>query len=439
MEKLKIMKIQQDAEKMKLVTLAFDQAHNAVMMTDADFNNGGPFIVYCNSAFCQMTGYEREALIGRSPSMLQGHDTDVAVINSLRQALKNRTFWEGSTINYRKSGEAYVVNWSISPVFDENNLLTHFLSIQQDITSRIEADRGRNALLKALDQANDPVLITDSRETIVFVNTAFEKLTGYCKEEVLGRTPRFLNSGEQDAKFYRDLWHALKNRLPFQARFVNRRKDGSRYYVEQSIAPVLNEQGNCTHFISTSWQVDDIVEREKVLYAMATEDKLTGLLTRRAGDEALTRAYHRYLEEHCPLSVIICDIDHFKAVNDTYGHLIGDRIIEQVAKVLREQTRPDDLVIRWGGEEFLVVINAPILTATNLAERLRKAVFSLKDEDVGRLTLSLGVAELLPEESVEQLLGRADGALYRAKRNGRNMAVTAAGQNTSGTMLSSTL
>lgn len=421
------MKIQEDAEKTKLIALASEQAYNAVLITDADFNNGGPFIVYCNPAFCEMTGYKRDALMGRSPKILQGPDTETEVINSLRQALKNRIFWEGCTTNYRKDGETYVVKWNISPVFDEDGVLTHFISVQQDITTRIQTERERATLSKALDQANDPVLITDNRGSIVFVNAAFERLTGYRKTEVLGQTPRLLHSGEQDAKFYRNLWRTLGNNQPFQARFVNRRKDGSRYHVEQSIAPVMDEQGHCTHFISTAWKIDDLIEREKSLYAMATEDKLTQLLTRRAGDEVLAQAYHRYQEEHCPLSVIICDIDHFKAVNDTHGHLVGDQILQRIAKTLKEQLRPSDPVIRWGGEEFLAVIHAPISNATDLAERLRRAVSSLKNDDVGCVTLSLGVAELITAESLEQLLGRADGALYRAKRNGRNITMVASG------------
>lgn len=420
--------LREGVEKVQLIALASEQAYNAVLITNADFTDGGPSIEYCNPAFCQMTGYPNEELIGRSPKMLQGPETDPEVIDSLRQALTKHTFWEGCTTNYRKDGMTYVVSWNVSPVFNKHDELTHFISVQKDITSQIKAEKERDILLKALNQANDPVVVTDGSESIIFVNSAFERLTGYRKDEVLGLTPAILNSGEQDAAFYRAMWQTLEKNRPFQARFVNRRKDGSRFYVEQSIAPVQDELGRCTHFISTAWQVDDIVEREKTLYAMAAEDKLSGLLTRRAGDDVLAQAYHCYWEKRSPLSVIICDIDHFKAVNDTYGHLAGDRVIQHVAKMLKDQVRPTDPVIRWGGEEFLVVIHAPMSTAMELAERLRSAISLLKDREVGHVTLSLGVAEVLPDESIEQLLGRADGALYRAKRNGRNMTMPASGQ-----------
>ncbi|MGM0639444.1 MAG: sensor domain-containing diguanylate cyclase [Pseudomonadota bacterium] len=411
----------------RLLNTVAEQADNAVLITDADLADGGPFIVYCNPAFCRMTGYERSELLGRSPRLLQGPETDRTVIDSLRQGLNQNKFWEGSTVNYRKDGEPYVVNWNISPVFNDDKYVTHFVSMQQDITARVRAEAERDMLIQALNQAHDPVLVTDREARIVFANAAFESLTGYRAADVMGKTPALLGSGEQSPDFYRKMWKALENNEAFQGRFINRRKDGSRYYVEQSIAPVLNPLGRRTHFISTSWQVDELVEREKALHTMATQDKLTGLLTRRAGDEALHKAHHEHLANARPLSVIICDIDHFKTVNDTFGHLAGDRIIQLIARVINQQARSDDPTIRWGGEEFLIVLQANRPAAMGLAERLRLAVEQLQDAEVGQVTLSLGVAEMLLGESIEQLLGRADGALYRAKRSGRNRVMSGAG------------
>ena len=414
-------------ETSQLLEVVAEQAYNAVLITDADMAGGGPFIVYCNPAFCRMTGYERSELLGRSPRLLQGPETDRTVIDSLRQGLKQQQFWEGSTVNYRKDGQSYVVNWNISPVLGNDKCVTHFVSMQQDITARVRAEAERDMLIQALNQAHDPVLVTDREARIVFANAAFESLTGYQAAEVTGKTPALLGSGEQSADFYREMWEALDNNQSFQARFINRRKDGSRYYVEQSIAPVVNHLGSRTHFISTSWQVDELVEREKALHTMATQDKLTGLLTRRAGDDALYNAHHEHLAKARPLSTIICDIDHFKAVNDTFGHLAGDRIIQHIARLIDQQARSGDPAIRWGGEEFLIVLQANHAAAMGLAERLRRAVEQMQDAEVGQVTLSLGIAEMLPGESIEQLLGRADGALYRAKRSGRNRIMSGAG------------
>lgn len=412
-------------EKTKLIEIASEQAFNAILITDANFADSGPFIEYCNPAFCRMTGYHHEELLGASLRILQGPKTDPEVIHSLRQALTQRTYWEGRTINYRKNGEVYIVNWNISPVTNERGELTHFVSVQQDVTVREQLTTERDVLIQALNQALDPVLVTDRDAAIIFVNQAFEQLTGFAANEVLGKTPQLLSSGEQSATFYADMWQALDNNQPFQARFVNQRKNGSRYHAEQSIAPVLDSAGNCTHFISTSWKVDNLVAREKILHAMANEDKLTGLLNRRAGDERLQQALQAFADGKQALCVIFCDIDHFKLVNDRFGHLTGDRIIRQVTRIISEQLRAGDPAIRWGGEEFLLLVAAPLPAAEMLAERLRAAIEAMADVEVGPVTLSFGVAEARPDETVTQLLGRADAAMYRAKNSGRNRVCSA--------------
>lgn len=408
------------ANKHRLIEIASEQAFNAILITDANLADGGPFIVYCNPAFCRLTGYAKEELIGASPRLLQGEKTDPAVIASLREALQQGTFWEGRAVNYRKDGTPYIVNWNISPVFGEQGRLSHFVSVQQDVTAHEEAAREREMLIQALNQAHDPVLVTDRNSRIVFVNRAFEQLTGYQSAEVLGQTPGLLSSGEQPAAFYQKMWQRLENNQPFQSRFINQRKDGSRYYVEQSIAPVVDAEGQCTHYISTSWKVDDLVKREKHLQAMASEDKLTGLLTRRAGDEQLQQAYHQLLTDEQPLSLIICDIDHFKTVNDRFGHLSGDRIIQQFAQALSQQLRATDTAVRWGGEEFLIIARARLDESIALAERLRKAVTSIHDSEVGNVSASFGVSEVQTHDTLMDALERADNALYAAKQGGRN-------------------
>ncbi len=413
-------------EKDRLVGVAAEQAYNSVLITDASTSE--PLIVYCNPAFCRMTGYPEEELLGQSPRMLQGPDTDPKVIASLRKALARNNYWEGRTVNYRKDGQAYIVNWNISPVKNAQGVTSHYVSVQQDVTEQEKAAIERDMLTQALNQANDPILVTDLNAQIVFVNHAFEQLTGFTTDEVIGQTPKLLSSGQQSAEFYQRMWQTLKANRPFQARFINQRKDGSRYYVEQSIAPVLDSAGQCRHFISTSWNVDELVEREQALHAMAMEDKMTGLLNRRAGDNRLQAAYHDWRTELQPLSLILCDIDHFKAVNDRFGHPAGDRIIQQVAATLSQQLRSSDAAIRWGGEEFMLVIQAHLAEASSLAERLRSAIAGLDDAEVGSISLSFGVAEAGTKDSLQQLISRTDKALYKAKRNGRDQVCCDHGQ-----------
>ena len=157
---------------------------------------------------------------------------------------------------------------------------------------------------------------------------------------------------------------------------------------------------------------------------LATTDKLTGLLNRQSLDALLHQAMTRSRRGDAPLSLLLADVDHFKAVNDEHGHLVGDEVLRRVALNLREHLRESDTVCRWGGEEFLMIVqDCDASAALLLAEKLRAAIaddLTLAELSSGRVTASLGVAELRPKESAEELLGRADAAMYAAKESGRN-------------------
>ena len=171
---------------------AVSQSASAVLITDANVEDGGPLIVSANPAFCRMSGYRPEQLVGRSPRLLQGPLTDRALIASLREHLRQGLAFAGSTVNYAADGRAYTVEWSISPVRDAAGVIEYFVSVQSDITARIAAEQERRLLLQALDAAIDPILITGRDTRVVFVNEAFARLTGYTPEEILGQSARML-------------------------------------------------------------------------------------------------------------------------------------------------------------------------------------------------------------------------------------------------------
>ncbi|MGX7708099.1 diguanylate cyclase [Methylobacterium sp. Gmos1] len=166
---------------------------------------------------------------------------------------------------------------------------------------------------------------------------------------------------------------------------------------------------------------DRIAERTRDLETLAHTDLLTGLFNRRKLDEALAEAAERAVSSGAPLALILGDVDNFKAVNDRYGHTIGDGVLVAFAALLRDAVRPTDVLGRWGGEEFMLLCPATDLTAaTAIAERLRQRVEATALPEVGPRTCSFGVAVLAPSESTDSLIGRADAALYRCKRGGRN-------------------
>ncbi len=404
---------------------AFNQTWNPIVITSADASAGYP-VEFANPAFCEMTGYSLDELHGKSLKMLQGPETDPEVIARLRRCLQQGEYFEGMTTNYRKDGTPYIVRWRISPVRNDEGTLTHFLSIQNDMTELARSLQRNQLLTQGLDAASDPIMLADVESRIIFVNKAFSKVTGYPPEELLGKTPALLTSGEHDEAFYQNLHRTLAEGIEFRANFTNRRKDGSIYYSEQHISPMRDGKGKITHYISVSRDITDRVEREQALRQAASTDQLTGLYNRHRGARLLGDAHREARQDDLPLSLIICDVDHFKQVNDRYGHLAGDRVLRSVAQALKQSVRSTDLVIRWGGEEFIVLLkNCDIDGARTRGEFIRRRVEGLQDEQVGQVTLSLGAAALRPNESVEELLARSDRALYASKNAGRNQLTLA--------------
>ena len=405
----------------RLFEAVVEQSYNSVLITDAVPSPHGPRIVYANPAFCRMTGYKLDEWLGQSPRLLQGPDTDREVIAILRTCIREGRSFKGATYNYRKDGTPYIVEWSVSPVREADGSITHFVSVQHDVTSRVANDRDRAMLVQALDEANASIVITDVKGNIVFANRGFTELTGYSADEVVGHTPGILRSGQHSPDFYARLWNDLRAGRPFRETFVNRRKDGTLFHAEQSIAPVRDNTGEITHFISVSKDMTDRVKVERALRDQALRDALTGVHNRRAGESVLARAWTEATTDGEPFSVIMADIDHFKLINDTHGHAAGDRVLINIADALRNCVRTSDVLVRWGGEEFLVVAaGCGLSRAVELAERMRAAVAECRDDEAGRVTLSLGVAEWQIGELVDALVQRADEAQYRAKSGGRD-------------------
>ncbi|SEP93952.1 PAS domain S-box-containing protein/diguanylate cyclase (GGDEF) domain-containing protein [Ectothiorhodospira magna] len=404
-----------------MLRTAIEQSFNAVVVTTSQLELPGPQIVYVNQAFCNMTGYTAEELMGKTPRILQGPRTDPETIERLRRCLNAGEYFIGNTVNYRKDGECYYVEWNITPIRDGQGRITHFVSVQRDLTEKKKVENDRNLMANALEANSDQVLMTDREGHIVYVNRAFEDQTGYRREEIIGQTPSLLRSGHHDHAFYDEMWHTLASGQPFRATFVNRAKDGSEFHLEQTVTPVRDDFGEITHYMSTGKDISDRVRMEQTLRRMATIDLLTGLPNRSFGEQLLEREWHRQARYQEGLSLIMADIDHFKSINDEHGHDAGDQVLAQVGKQLQALVRRTDSAIRWGGEEFLILVpRANLEQAIELAERIRLGIRCQHHPGVGRVTMSFGVACYQPDDSRKSLLRRADQTLYAAKEAGRD-------------------
>ena len=284
-----------------LLETALEQSFNAVLITDADLGPGGCRIIYSNPAFSRMTGYSAAQLRGQTPRILQGPRTDAATLQRLRANLHAGKPFQGSAINYRLDGSPYHVEWHISPLRAPGGEVTHFLSVQQDVTALKRAEQRRDLLATALDLAPSAIFITDAEGQIVYANPAFEQLTGYAVPEALGRSPSLLRMpGAHAPAFYRQLEQTLASGAPFEATFTNQRRDGSVYHCNQAITAMRDPAtGQISHYISVAADVSLMVEQQRRLQAQAERDALTGLYNRARAKSCCTPVKPRCKPSAC--------------------------------------------------------------------------------------------------------------------------------------------
>lgn len=408
----------------QLLEAAVEQSFNAVLITDAELDLPGPRIVYVNHAMAQMTGYACEELLGRTPRLLQGKKTDRTMLRCLRQALEAGEHFEAVTTNYRKDGHAYPVEWSISPVHNAAGDVTHFISIQRDLTCAFNDQETIQILSSALELSSDLVIMTDVNGHIEYVNPAFEQHMGLHHDEVIGQTPHILKSGQHTPQFYTHMWDTLTNGQPFRETFTDHTSDGKTVYLEQTITPVKNAQDEIIRYVSVGKDITERVNKEQELERVASTDNKTGLLNRMSFDRCLDKEMTRRDRYARPLSLIMLDIDYFKYINDTYGHHVGDEVLVNFAQLLSHNLREMDICARWGGEEFMVLVPETRQDqAFQLADKLRNLIANTSFPSVKHITASFGVVEI-GDETATDTVKRVDSALYEAKRLGRNRVVT---------------
>ncbi|WP_404298375.1 EAL domain-containing protein [Halomonas sp.] len=278
---------------------------------------------------------------------------------------------------------------------------------------------------RVIDASLEGIIITDRNGVIEYVNPAFCQVTGYGEEEAVGRTPALLSSGRHDAVFYRRMWHELDIHRYWRGEIWNRRKGGALYLERLTITAITDEDDKVTHYAALFSDITLARENEERVRRLAYYDALTRLPNRRLLEDRLALAIRHAHRQQQRLAVIFIDLDHFKQVNDTLGHAVGDELLLQVAERLQAKLREDDTLARLGGDEFLVLLSEldGLEEVTRVARRLIDAISQPFDVlgNTFRMGCSLGIS-LYPEDgtTADTLVRSADTAMYRAKREGRN-------------------
>ncbi|MDR1451308.1 MAG: diguanylate cyclase [Helicobacteraceae bacterium] len=273
---------------------------------------------------------------------------------------------------------------------------------------------------------------TNASGVITYVSTAFCNISGYSKEELLGQTHNIVRHPDMPGEVFTDLWNTIKQGATWSGEIKNRKKSGGFFWAQTAISPIFSDTSAIKgylairHDISLQKELADTLQKLSEATKQSHTDSLTGIMNRLRINELLQMEIDRAAryEEH--LSVALLDIDHFKTVNDTYGHLVGDQTLKTLAQILTARTRKTDLAARWGGEEFLLIlINTPQEWATRKMEQLRATVESHDFGGAPKITVSIGVSSYKRGDTIESLVGRADVALYLAKESGRNRVESA--------------
>lgn len=306
---------------------------------------------------------------------------------------------------------------------------TSMLALAADLAGiAIERSRTEEALrLAALVYRNssEAMMITDEQDRIIGINPAFTKTTGFTEDDVVGQTPSVLNSGHHDDAFFRSMSQELEQTGKWQGEIWNRRKNGEEFVEWLTIDTIHDAQGRVHRRVALFSDLTEKKRADALIWTQANYDALTELPNRQLFIDRLTHGIKRARRNRTQLALLYVDLDRFKEVNDTLGHIEGDRLLLTASRRIRGSVRESDTVARVGGDEFTVILNelTDMTAPARVAQKILSALgepYRLSDEDAF-ISASIGIA-VYPDdgEKAENLLKNADQAMSAAKREGRN-------------------
>ena len=375
-----------------------------------------------NPAYCQQSGYSRAELLGMPIGKLIAAERTLETTTYLASTLRlgHQQF---ESVHRRKDQSLWQVE--VSSTYRDVAGGQYFMFLR-DISKRKLVEEKLELAASVFSHSHEGIMITAADNTIINVNAAFTRITGYSREEALGQTPRLLNSGRQSKEFYATLWHSLEQKGHWYGEVWNRRKNGEIYVEMQTISAVRDTRGNVAQYVALFSDITEAKQHQNELEHIAHYDALTTLPNRVLLADRLHQAIVQTLRRGQLLEVVFLDLDGFKTINDKFGHEAGDQLLMALAAGMKQALRECDTLARIGGDEFVaVLVDLPdVASSMPMLERLLAA--ASQPVQVGELTLqvsaSMGVT-FCPQEDeadADTLLRQADQAMYQAKLAGKN-------------------
>ncbi|MCU7844391.1 MAG: EAL domain-containing protein [Candidatus Thiodiazotropha sp. (ex Monitilora ramsayi)] len=399
---------------------ALEQSPASVVITSTDGT-----IEYVNPKFEAVSGYTAEEAIGQNPRILKSGNKSTEEYREMWNTLLEGREWRGNFHNRRKDGSVYWEAASISPLRDDSGKITHFIAVKEDVTAQKRAEDQLRMNATVFDTTSEGIMVTDADNLIKTVNPAFSRITGYEAEEVIGRSPKILSSGRHTENFYEQLWSSVMQNGYWSGEIWNRKKDGSVFPEWLSIAAIKSDDGLVKEYVAVFSDITKHKQDEEKIRYQANFDALTGLPNRSLLTDRLSQAILSANREKWNLGLLFIDLDQFKVVNDTFGHVVGDELLQQVAERIRECVREADTVARFGGDEFVILLqdiedpDVAVAISSKVIEALTRS-FKLYGREIF-IGASIGIT-IYPEDAgtADTLLRNADMAMYQAKEHGRN-------------------
>ena len=379
-------------------------------------------IVDINERASLMIGYEksellskkvfdiREPMPGSSPLKWEDH---------IRE-LKLKHFLTSRGMHVRKDGSKFPVEANLSYIHGDDECM---IAVVRDITNQLaleEKIKKKAQELERLQRVISKAVLystSDLDGKITSISKAFEELSGYKESELIGKNHSLFRSANTPNQFYTNMWEVLNKNEQFVGEIKNYTKERGEYWIKITIDPLFDEEGKKVGYSSYRENITD----KKELEYISTHDTLTDVYNRAYFQTELSKRINSARRYNQNFGFVMLDIDHFKLVNDTYGHKVGDDVLKTLANCINTQIREDDTFARWGGEEFIIIANGVSIEQLKLLiEKLQAEIEKMSFTPVPNITISFGLTTYRDGDNLESIQKRADDALYTAKENGRD-------------------
>ena len=397
-----------------------DSIPDLIILKDTDGNYLGS-----NTAFQQFTGLPESAHIGKTDYELFDNEQALAFRSHDQETLETgATHKQEDWVTYR-NGDKRLLSTIKTPFHDADGQVLGLVGISRDITDRVAAENSLRQAAAVFESTREGVIITDTEKRILMVNRAFTELLGYNEDEILGKSMDILQSPRHDSEFFRRIWQEIRKKGHWQGEVWNVRKNGDEFPILCSTSAVQSDSGEITQYVSVFTDISKIKETEAELEFLAQHDPLTRLPNRRLLLSRIQQGMEIVRRNGGLMALLMLDLDRFKDVNDSFGHVTGDELLQQVANRLEKRFRQVDTLTRLGGDEFTVLLQG--ITKLEDAGRVATEIVSMMGEPwflsngfEVRIGASVGIT-IYPDDSStpEEMLQHADAALYQAKEEGR--------------------